>query len=199
MPLTPFHIVAGASIKSVFPKNFSWSVFTLTNIIIDTEVLYYLFTTGEFSHKFFHTILGASLIAILCASLGKPICELGLRIWNNNLQNEKSMERLKWLNTDVKINIFPSLIGAFTGAYTHLILDSVMHADIVPLAPFTNLNNLLGIISIENLQYICLLIQFCPLIKILSFHQASICLVKTKDGHGLYGMLFEKMLNHPLC
>ena len=65
------------------------------------------------------------------------------------------MERLKWLNTDVKINIFPSLIGAFTGAYTHLILDSVMHADIVPLEPFTNLNNLLGIISIENLQYIC--------------------------------------------
>tara|TARA_Y100000294_G_scaffold66604_1_gene63084 strand:+ start:437 stop:631 length:195 start_codon:yes stop_codon:yes gene_type:complete len=48
------------------------------------------------------------------------------------------------------------LIGAFTGAYTHLILDSVMHADIVPLAPFTNLNNLLGIISIESLQYICL-------------------------------------------
>ena len=156
MPLTPFHIVAGASIKSVFPKYFSWSVFTLTNIIIDTEVLYYLFTTGEFSHKFFHTILGASLIAILCASLGKPICELGLRIWSNNLQNEKSMERLKWLNTDVKINIFPSLVGAFTGAYTHLILDSVMHADIVPLAPFTNLNNLLGTISIENLQYICL-------------------------------------------
>ena len=156
MPLTPFHIIAGASVKSVFPKYFSWSVFTLTNIIIDTEVLYYLFTTGEFSHKFFHTILGVSFIAILCASLGKPICELGLRIWNNNLQNEKSLERLKWLNTDVKINIFPSLIGAFTGAYTHLILDSVMHADIVPLAPFTNLNNLLGIISIESLQYICL-------------------------------------------
>ena len=72
------------------------------------------------------------------------------------MQNEKSMKRLRWLNTDVKINIFPSLIGAFTGAYTHLILDSVMHADIVPLAPFTNLNNLLGIISIESLQYICL-------------------------------------------
>ena len=156
MPFTAFHIVAGASVKSVCPKYFSWSIFTLTNIVIDTEVLYYFFTTGEFSHKLFHTIIGASIIAILCASLGKPICELGLRIWNNNLQNEKSMERLRWLNTDVKINTVPSLIGAFTGAYTHLILDSVMHADIVPLAPFTNLNNFLGIISIENLQYICL-------------------------------------------
>ena len=125
MPLTPFHIVAGASVKSMFPRYFSWSVFTLTNILIDTEVLYYLITTGEFSHKFFHTILGASLIAIICATLCKPVCELGL-------------------------------IGAFTAAYTHLILDSVMHADIAPLSPFTNINNILGIITIENLQYICL-------------------------------------------
>ena len=156
MPLTPFHIVAGASVKSVFPKYFSWSVFTLTNIIIDTEVLYYLFTTGELSHKFFHTILGASLIAIICATLGKPICELGLRICNNTLQNEKSLKSLRWLSTDVKINTISSLIGAFAGAYTHLILDSVMHRDVVPLSPFTNINNLLGIISIENLQYACL-------------------------------------------
>jgi len=156
MPLTPFHIVAGASVKFIFSKYFSWSVFTLTNIIIDTEVLYYLFTTGEFSHKFFHTIFGATLIAILCATLGKPICELGLRIWNNNLQNEQSMESLRWLNTGIKINIVSSMNGAFIGAYTHLLLDSVMHTDIVPLAPFTNINNLLGIISIGNLQYICL-------------------------------------------
>lgn len=156
MPLTPFHIVAGASVKSMFPRYFSWSVFTLTNILIDTEVLYYLITTGEFSHKFFHTILGASLIAIICATLCKPVCELGLRIWNNNLQNETSLKNLRWLNTGVKINTSSSLIGAFTGAYTHLILDSVMHADIAPLSPFTNINNILGIITIENLQYICL-------------------------------------------
>ena len=38
----------------------------------------------------FEDYTGASLIAILCASLGKPICELGLRMWNNNLQNENS-------------------------------------------------------------------------------------------------------------
>ena len=39
---------------------------------------------------------------------------------------------------------------------SHLLLDSFMHADITPLKPFTNQNNFLQIISIENLHYICL-------------------------------------------
>ena len=156
MPFTPFHIVAGASVKSICPKYFSWSIFTLTNIIIDTEVLYYFFTTGEFFHKFFHNIIGASIIAILCATLGKPICEFGLKIWNENLRNEKTMKNLRWLNTNSKINTVSSWSGALIGAYSHLLLDSFMHADITPLKPFTNQNNFLQIISIENLQYICL-------------------------------------------
>ena len=80
MPFTPYHIVAGASVKSVFPKYFSLSTFTLTNVLIDCEVLYFYFTTGFLSHKFFHTILGVTIVAIVCATLGKPICEFGLRI-----------------------------------------------------------------------------------------------------------------------
>ena len=83
MPLTPFHIVAGLSIKSIFTKYFSWSIFALTNIIIDVEVIYYILTIGEASHKFFHTLIGATIVAILCAILGIPICEWFLKFWNN--------------------------------------------------------------------------------------------------------------------
>mgnify|MGYP001207067762 CR=1 FL=1 len=156
MPITPFHIIAVAPIKSFFPKYFSWSVFALTNIIIDTEVLYYLLTTNIPSHKFFHTIIGASIIAIICSTLGKPVCEFGLRIWNDNLQNEKTMKNLVWLKTNKKITFVSSWCGAFTAAYLHLLLDSFVHFDIAPLAPFTNQNYFLDMISIQNIYYICL-------------------------------------------
>ena len=152
MPFTPFHIVSGTSLKSIFPKYFSWSTFALTNVLIDCEPLYYFFTTGALSHKFFHTIIGGSIIAIICATLGKPICEFGLRIWNKNFK----MENKKWLKTDSKISKISSWSCALIGAYSHLLFDSIMHRDMTPFSPFSNHNGLLRIISIENLHYICL-------------------------------------------
>ena len=152
MPFTPYHILAGTSVKSVFPKYFSFSTFTLTNVLIDCEALYYYFTTGFLSHKFFHTILGVSIIAIVCATLGKPICEFGLRIWNKTLK----MENIKSFKTEIKINYFSSWIGAIIGALSQLILDSIMHKDMTPLFPFSNQNLFLRIVSAENLHYICL-------------------------------------------
>ena len=152
MPFTPFHIVAGASIKSVFPKYFSFSTFALTNVLIDCEALYYYFITGILEHKFFHTIFGVSIVAIVCGTLGKPVCEFGLRIWNKTLK----MEKIKWFKTEIKINNFSSWIGAITGALSQLILDSIMHRDMTPLSPFSNQNIFLRIVSVENLHYICL-------------------------------------------
>ena len=150
MPITPFHIVAGFAVKSIFGRYFSWSVFTLTNIIIDTEVIYYILTIGEVSHKFFHTFFGSTIVATFCAILGIPICEKVLEYWNKNLQNEKSLSKLKWLATGTKITILSSVSGAFVGAYSHILLDSFMHIDVKPLG-----NNLLGIISINKLHLSC--------------------------------------------
>lgn len=150
MPITPFHIVAGFAVKSIFGRYFSWSVFTLTNIIIDTEVIYYILTIGEASHKFFHTFFGSTIVATFCAILGIPICEKVLEYWNKNLQNEKSLSKLKWLATGAKITILSSVSGAFVGAYSHILLDSFMHIDVKPLG-----NNLRGIISIDTLHLSC--------------------------------------------
>ena len=152
MPFTPFHIVSGTSLKSILLKYFSWSTFALTNVLIDCEPLSYFFTTGALSHKFFHTIIGGSIIAIICATLGKPFCEFGLRIWNKNFK----MENIEWLKTNSKISNISSWSGALIGAYSHLLFDSIMHRDVTPFSPFTNHNGLLRIISIENLHYICL-------------------------------------------
>ena len=131
---------------------FFTNLFTLTNVLIDCEALYFYFTTGFLSHKFFHTIFGVTIVAIVCATLGKHICEFGLRIWNKTFY----MEKIKWFKTEIKINNFSSWIGAITGALSQLILDSIMHRDMTPLFPFSNQNIFLKIVSVENLHYICL-------------------------------------------
>ena len=152
MPITPFHIIAGFAVKSIFNKHFSWSIFALTNIVIDIEVIYYIITTGEPLHRFFHTLVGSTIAAIFCTIVGIPICERLLKFWNKNLQNEKSLEKLKWLSAQTDISIFSSFTGAFVGAYSHILLDSLMHSDVKPFEPFFS-KNFIGIISIDALHF----------------------------------------------
>jgi membrane-bound metal-dependent hydrolase YbcI (DUF457 family) len=49
--------------------------------------------------------------------------------------------------------------GALAGTYSHIVLDSVMHSDITPLAPlapFSNANPLLQMVSLSTLHWFCL-------------------------------------------
>lgn len=45
---------------------------------------------------------------------------------------------------------------AALGAYSHIVLDSIMHPDIVPLAPFSHANTLYGAIFLRALHLSCL-------------------------------------------
>ena len=45
--------------------------------------------------------------------------------------------------------------SAFAGSFTHVLLDSIMHADIEPWSPFSPVNELLGIVSVEALHKMC--------------------------------------------
>tara|TARA_B100001093_G_C26709166_1_gene962641 strand:+ start:278 stop:790 length:513 start_codon:yes stop_codon:yes gene_type:complete len=156
MPLTPYHIVAGVAAKSIKPKQFSWTIFVLANISIDTEGVYYLITTGSAAHKIFHTWFAATIIAILCATFGKYLCEFGLRIWNNLILNEKYFPSFKRVRSSSEINQTTAWYSAFIGAYSHIILDSFVALDMKPYFPFSDTNHLLGLISLQNIQYLCL-------------------------------------------
>lgn len=156
MPVTPFHIIAGVAAKSIRPKYFSWTVFALANVLIDTEAVYYFFTTGLPAHKYFHTWVGATIIAILCATLGKYLCEIGLRVLNYVFLNEKYVPSLKWLRQGIKIDQFSAWSGAVIGAYSHIFLDSFVNLDMKPYFPFSDQNHLLGLISLKNTYILCI-------------------------------------------
>jgi hypothetical protein len=154
MPVTPFHIIAAVPIKAIAPKQFSWSIFALTNVVIDLEpIMLYLVTLNP-QHLFFHTIIGATLIAILCATFGKRWCEIAIDIWNDEIRGKPEA---RWFTSERKISKTSAWAGALIGAWSHLLLDSFMHDDIKPLSPFTNANFLLGTIDIVWLHSICLI------------------------------------------
>jgi len=91
-------------------------------------------------HRFFHTYLGATLVALFVAVAGKPLCEWLLRFWNSRL----STAQRTWLSVDPGISLTGAMTGAFFGGYSHRLLDSVMHSDIRPFTPFSNDNGLLS-------------------------------------------------------
>ena len=47
--------------------------------------------------------------------------------------------------------------GAFIGTYSHVLLDSLMHADMHPFVPFSDRNPLLGAVFLNTLHGFCLL------------------------------------------
>lgn len=142
MPFTPFHFGPGAAVHALAPKHISFIAFCVANVLIDIEPLYFMLTGGYPLHRFFHTYIGASLI---------PVTILLLFVIARQFQRFIP-NRHAWKTS----GIFPVLSGAAIGSYSHIVLDSVMHQDITPFAPFSNVNPLFKMLSINALHGICL-------------------------------------------
>jgi len=100
--------------------------------------------TGEgHLHGFSHTYAGATLLAVFSALTGKYLAAVGCYVLGPNRQ---------WL---VKISWRVTFLSAFIGAYSHVLLDSLMHADLEPFYPFTTSNRFLGLISVAALHKLC--------------------------------------------
>ena len=117
-------------------------VFGWAQIIMDIQPLVVLLTGEGHLHGFSHTYIGATLIGIGSALTGKYAAEFGLRF----------IGEARYLSISWPVTI----ISAFIGTFSHVLLDSVMHADVEPFAPFTLNNPFIGLLSIEALHKLCL-------------------------------------------
>lgn len=144
MPITPFHFGPGAAIHAVAPKHISFLAFCAANVLIDVEPLYYMLTHQARLHRFFHTYVGASLVALTTFALFLACRWVASRFW---LPNPFSWQSL---------SVPAAALGAAAGAYSHIVLDSVMHSDITPFAPFSDANALFRVISLAALHWFCL-------------------------------------------
>lgn len=152
MPFTPFHLGPGAALKVLGGRYFSFTVFGFSQVAMDIEVLVRIIRGDIILHGFGHTYLGATLIGIASILVGKPLCEYCLGIWNEAVGPE---ERNRF-HIQPRISWLAAVIGAVIGVYSHVFLDSIMHAHMHPWAPFSDANPLLDVISAGNLYLLCI-------------------------------------------
>jgi hypothetical protein len=143
MPITFFHFGPGTAIHAIAPKHVSFLTFCSANVLIDIEPLYYMVTRQYPLHRFFHTYIGATIIMIATVL----IFFVGLKL--------SSQIRLPNLFQWQSLNPLPIWLGAVAGSYSHIVFDSVMHSDIAPLSPFSDVNVLYQLVPLSDLHLFC--------------------------------------------
>ena len=154
VPITPFHFGPGAALHAMAPRYVSFLNFCVANLLIDFESLYNLMHQRHPVHAFFHTYLGASLIIVAVIVLFLWARWFAGRLWLPNV--------LHWR----ELSLVQVAVGAALGAYSHVVLDSLMHRDIQPLAPFASTNALLGSLSLNTLHLGCVVLGALGLVGV---------------------------------
>lgn len=154
MPVTPFHFGPGGALHALAARYVSFRAFCAANVLIDAEPIYYLVTVRHPHHRFFHTYVGATLAGAAAVVLVSRVLRLRLP------------DRLRGR----ALTLSQIAAGAAAAAYSHIVLDSVMHADIRPLAPFSDANVLYGIVSVWALHWFCLLCGVVALVPVMGRH-----------------------------
>ncbi|MCA9408381.1 MAG: DUF4184 family protein, partial [Candidatus Omnitrophica bacterium] len=151
MPVTPFHLGPGFLVKETISKFFSFRIFLLTQFIIDFEALYFILLNQFPLHRIMHTFLGSSFVAVFCVILGRPICVAITKRWNSMFDRIESF-RVK----EIEITRTSAVVAALFGCYTHVLLDAIMHSDVIPFYPFMTGNPFLHIVNHETLHKFCI-------------------------------------------
>ncbi len=160
MPFTPLHIGPGMVIKAAVPRHFSIVVFGITQIALDLEVLWHLARHDYPLHTFWHTYLGATIIAALLTFLGKPTSQWIKAIWNRISAKCRDAD----LTVFVPTTWVASFTGAFAGAYSHILLDSLFHSDIEPLQPWSATNQLRNLVNPHGIDTLCIVLGISGLV-----------------------------------
>lgn len=137
MPLTPFHwnvVLFGFLALSTFYI----PALAISSVIMDLEPFYYLFISPSPDgsvHGFFHTYFGVTIIGL---AVGFVLI--------------KVRKKVDWLMSLFKIkqesiSTAGIYLSSILAAWSHVFLDSFMHADLKPFWPLTDYNPFLGLVS----------------------------------------------------
>jgi len=135
----------GILIKALLQGSFSLMVFGWAQIVMDIQPLIVMITGEGQLHGFSHTYIGATLLGIFSAFSGKYLSEFGLLIIGISKRSNP-----------IKIAWWVVFLSAFIGTFSHVLLDSIMHADVEPFFPLTQKNQLWAVLNIEQIHKLCL-------------------------------------------
>jgi len=151
VPVTPLHLGPGLLLKGAAGRHFSLLVFAFSQAVMDIEPVVRILRDDPIVHGFTHTYLGATLLGFVALFAGRPLCQYLLR----RFQPDPRSPFLVWLHGGNDISWSAAAVSAFLGTYSHVFLDSFMHDDMRPFAPWSDANGLLLKISIDALHLVC--------------------------------------------
>lgn len=151
MPFTPFHMGAALIVKPAAQKHLSLITFGIAQIAMDIEPFIGMIRQSDILHGLTHTLIGAIIIGVFVAFASPSICRPLLRRYNREVASYK----LDWLSEPTEPTHFAIWSGALWGTLSHIILDSFMHDDIQPFAPFSGINPLLHVIAHDDVYQLC--------------------------------------------
>jgi hypothetical protein len=144
-------MAAGVLLKPLMDRHISLTAFGLSQVLMDIEPLVRLFRGDSVLHGPSHTLLGAMLVSGLTIWWTPPLYRMLIRRWNREVRRHR-LDRL----VEPEAPTWPSIwIGAVWGAGSHLCLDALMHADMRPWAPLSDINPLLGMLPFIAIQPVC--------------------------------------------
>jgi hypothetical protein len=141
-------------IKGLTGRSFSILIFGWSQVLIDLQPLVVLITGQGSLHGFSHTMLGATMLGIIAAVSGRY----------------GAIMVLQWTRRShyLPINWTTTWLSAGIGVYSHLALDSIMHADVRLWFPISSgLHSSYGLLSNAQLTQFCLWSGFLGLVLIM--------------------------------
>jgi membrane-bound metal-dependent hydrolase YbcI (DUF457 family) len=115
------------------------------NCITDVESIYNVLKGNFPVHRFLHTFVGAAVSAAMTIALFLFMRRLA-----------RSMPLPDWFEWQ-QLKPPPVIVGALLGSYSHVVLDGIMHADLRPLAPWSDANPFLHAVSLSALHWGCII------------------------------------------
>lgn len=124
MPFTPFHLSPALFLGLLLSTAFDLPTFLIANVLPDVEPFTVLFfnVQGYPLHGFFHSYIGATILAIILA-----LCMYLLRGFFGKIMK---VLRLQQSSSFKKI-----MFTSFMGAYFHVLLDSFLYSEMMPFYP----------------------------------------------------------------
>jgi hypothetical protein len=168
MPFTPLHVGPGLALKSVVGERMSITTFAMAQVAMDLEPLVHIIRHDPAVHGPVHTYAGATVVGVARWALGLWAARPALA-W---FERSGGAGLLAWLREPARIPSFAALAGALLGTWSHVALDGVMHADLRPLAPWSDANPTLGLLSLGALHAFCVVTAALGIV-ILSWRTAA--------------------------
>lgn len=142
VPVTPYHFGVGLLLKGAAPARVSVLTFMAVQVALDLEPGYYMLRGAWPFHRGLHTFALAPPAGVA----------VGLAMWGLGRG-----ARLLAGRHAPELELLPVLLAGAVGAASHVILDAVMHQDVLPFGPFSSANPLLHLVSYTQLELLCLL------------------------------------------